>query len=257
MSYDKYSKIKHKTPYFYVYKSKNQLLYYFGSNHSHDPNHPQFNLLKEKWSEFISNTKKTKRAVIVEACEMSNKELTLETSIIKRGEVGAGAYLSNKSESLLAFGEPKENEIINYLLKNFSKEEILLFFESIAIEFWHNSKTNKSIEEFLSNHTNKYRTLLGWPDLVISVDLINKIYKKIFGQELNIGDKKIFSQMTTPATIKSRINKLSRSQSRYRNEYILDQIEKYWNDRYNIFIVYGAGHAVMQEQAIKSLVNSE
>lgn len=258
MSYDEYSKIKHKTPYFYIFRSRNQSLYYFGANHSCDPNHPQFNLLMEKWKEFVIETDGEKKAVIIESRELSKKWTTLKEFIVERGEVGAGTYLADESGSLLVFGEPEEGEIVNYLLnKKFSKEEILLFFESIAIKFWHTnkSKINKSMQEFLSNHTSKYRKLLNWPDLIISVDLINSIYKNIFNQELNIDDEKIFSQITNPAVITSRINELSRSQSRYRNECILDKIEKYWLEGYNIFIIYGAGHSVMQEKAIRSLVD--
>ena len=111
------------------------------------------------------------------------------------------------------------------------------------------------MQEFLSSHTDKYRRFLNWPDLVISTDLIKDIYKKIFDQELNIEDEKIFSRITSPVDIGSKINELSRSQSEYRNEYILDQIEKYWNEGYNIFIIYGAGHAVMQEPVISSLID--
>lgn len=258
MSYDDYLKVKHKTPYFYIFRSRNQSLYYFGANHSRNSNHPQFNLLMEKWKEFVIETDGKKKAVIIEARELSKKWTTLKESIVERGEVGAGTYLAGESGSLLVFGEPEDSEIVNYLLdKKFSKEEILLFFESIAIKFWHNNKNkiNKSMQEFLSNHTNKYRKLLNWPDLIISVELIDSVYKNIFNQELNIDDEKIFSQITTPVTISSSINELSRSQSVYRNEYILDQIEKYWQDDYNIFIIYGAGHAAMQEPVIRSLVN--
>ena len=257
MSYDEYSKTEHKTPYFYIFQSKEQLLYYFGSSHSNDPNHSQFSLLKEKWREFIDKTNGAKRAVIVEARELSKKEFTLEESIISRGEVGAGAYLASESGSFLVFGEPQDSDIVDYLLKNFSKEEKLLFFESIAIKFWHKNKINKSMQEFLSNHTNKYRKLLNWPDLIISVELIDSIHRKLFDQGLSIDNEKIFSQITNPAIINSRINELSRSQSMYRNEYILSQIEKYWRGGYNIFVIYGAGHAVMQEPVIYSLKDSK
>lgn len=257
MSYDEYSKINHEIPYFYIHRSKNQSIYYFGSNHSHDPNHPQFNLLKEKWNEFIDKSKKSERTIIVEAKENSNKETTFEKSIIKHGEVGAGCYLANESKLLLTFGEPKDDDIVNHLLKNFSKEEILLFFESIAISFWQKHRADRDIEEFLSKHTNKYRKLLNWPELIISVEFINKIYKEIFNKEMNINDEETFSEINTPVIIKSRINELSRSQSKFRNEYILDQIEKYWGKGYNIFVIYGAGHAVMQERAIKSLICGE
>ena len=95
---------------------------------------------------------------------------------------------------------------------------------------------------------------MKWPDLVISLELVNSIYKKLFNQELNIDDEELFSQITTPITVLSRINELSRSQSIYRNEQILVQIEKYWKEGSNIFVIYGAGHAVMQESSIRSLV---
>ena len=255
MSYDQYSKIEHETPYFYIYKSKDKSIYYFGSSHSHDPNHPQFNLLKEKWNEFHYKTRDEKTVVILEAHEIPNREETLERSIIKYGESGAGAYLAYESRSSIILGEPETDNIINYLLKNFSKEEILFWYECQAIKFWQDHKRNRSIQEFLSSHTDRYRELLKWPDLIISIDFINTIYREIFNKELNIDDEKIFSQITTPVTIKSRINELSRDQSVYRNEYILDQIEKYWDDGYNIFIIYGAGHAFMQEPVIRSLLS--
>ena len=117
------------------------------------------------------------------------------------------------------------------------------------------NKKGRSIDEFLLNQTGRYRKLLNWSDLVISFDLINEIYCKLFNKKLDINDENIFSELTSPTVIKSRINELSRSQSQFRNEYILGQVEKCWNDGYNIFIIYGAGHAVMQELAIKSLAS--
>jgi hypothetical protein len=255
MSYDEYSKIKHITPYFYNIKFDKQLLYYFGVNHSQDPNNPQYNLLMEKWNEFVSGSNGMKTAVIIESFEISTQEDSMEKYIQRYGERGAGVYLANQNKSMLVFGEPGTKKVVAHLLKKYSKEEVLLFFESIAINFWYNSKIEKSLQEFLSSHTDKYRRFLNWPDLVISTDLIKDIYKKIFDQELNIEDEKIFSRITSPVDIGSKINELSRSQSEYRNEYILDQIEKYWNEGYNIFIIYGAGHAVMQEPVISSLID--
>ena len=254
MTFEEYSRIKHETPYFYYLNYNDQLLYYFGSNHSHDPNHQQFRLLKEKWDKFIDKTKGIKILVILETHKIPKRENTLEESIIKYGESGALAYLAYESKSLIIAAEPETDKIIDYLLKDFSKEEILFWYECQAIKFWQGHKRNRSIEKFLSSHTDKYRKLLKWPDLTVSIELINTIYKKIFNQELDVNDDKVFSEITTPITVKSRINELSQSQSIYRNEYILEQIERYWKDEYNIFIIYGSGHAVMQESAIRSLI---
>jgi len=254
MSFEEYSKIKHETPYFYIVRSNEQILYYFGTQHSIDPNHPQFNLLKQKWNEFLNEAKAKKTLVLVERNIKDDKQNTLEESISKYGESGAGMYFAFENSSEFKNPEPKIEEIVTFLLKNYSKEEILYFYESIAINHWQKNKIQQNINEFLSKNNEKYKKLLDWANLKISFDLLKEIHKKIFGQELDINDQSFFSQVTNPVTIKSRINELSRSQSIYRNEYILGQIEKYWSNSYNIFVVYGASHAVMQRPAIESLI---
>lgn len=256
LSYGEYAKMHHETPYLYRLESKGQLLYYFGAQHSRDPEHPQYKLLVEKWGEFIheSQSQRIKTAVVIEAFEISAQRLSLEECVKRYGERGAGAYMADKDKALLVFGEPKMEDVVLYLLKKYSKEEIVLFFECVALNFWHNNKTGKSIEEFLASHTEKYRILLNWPDLVISTQFIQEIYKRVTNQELHMQDGKVFGEITSPTVTGSRINELSRSQSLYRNEYLLDQIEKYWNEGYNLFIVYGAGHAVMQEPVLRDFV---
>lgn len=44
----------------------NKHLYYFGSNHTFDPIHPQFKQLNEFFDEFINLTDKSQRVVAVE-----------------------------------------------------------------------------------------------------------------------------------------------------------------------------------------------
>ncbi|OHA92681.1 MAG: hypothetical protein A2W51_02025 [Candidatus Zambryskibacteria bacterium RIFCSPHIGHO2_02_39_10] len=255
MSYSEYSKIKHETPYFYIIKVPEHIIYYFGSSHSHEPSHQEFGLLKEKWDEFINETKNSKSVVILETSQIPEQETTIEKAIIKYGESGAGAYLAYINNLPLILGEPENSQVIDYLLNDYSKAEVLFWYQCQAIKFWQKNKKGRSIDEFLLNQTGRYRKLLNWSDLVISFDLINEIYCKLFNKKLDINDENIFSELTSPTVIKSRINELSRSQSQFRNEYILGQVEKCWNDGYNIFIIYGAGHAVMQELAIKSLAS--
>ncbi|MCX6701697.1 MAG: hypothetical protein NTX96_00690 [Candidatus Zambryskibacteria bacterium] len=255
ISYDAYSKIKHEAPYFYNLNSRKQYLYYFGSNHTHDSQHPQFDLLMEKLNEFFSVTENKKRAIIVEREHTSNQCGNISQYIFFYGESGAGIFYANQTNSTLIMGEPSQKEIFGYLLNSFSKEEIILFYVCHDIKHWQKNKRNRSIETFLSEQTKKYREPLNWQELELNLAFINSIYLKMFGKDLDINDEKLFSQITTPVTIKSKLNEISRSQSQFRNEYILDKIEKYWNEGYNIFIIYGAGHAVMQEPAIRSLVS--
>jgi hypothetical protein len=50
------------------------------------------------------------------------------------------------------------------------------------------------------------------------------------------------------------INRISAfDDSGLRDNYMLDQINNYWKKGLNIFIIYGYGHAVMQEPVLRSL----
>lgn len=255
MSFEEYSKTKHETPYFYSVISDNRLLYYFGANHSRDYKHSQYKQLIEKWEEFVNKSKGKDITIVVESAEFTTKCASLKEYIRRYGEFGAGVYLAQKDQATVVLGEPKTKEIIDHLLKKYSKDEILLFFESIASIFWFRNKTGKNIQEFFSEHTEKYRKLLDWPDLNISMDIMSKIYQKIFNKELNFNNENIFLEITSPVIDKSKMNKLSRDQSLYRNLHILEKIEDLWNRGENIFIIYGAGHAVMQEPVILTLKN--
>ena len=119
MSYSEYSKIKHETPYFYIIKVPEHIIYYFGSSHSHEPSHQEFGLLKEKWDEFINETKNSKSVVILETSQIPEQETTIEKAIIKYGESGAGAYLAYINNLPLILGEPENSQVIDYLLNDY------------------------------------------------------------------------------------------------------------------------------------------
>ncbi|MDP3763954.1 MAG: hypothetical protein Q8Q92_04985 [bacterium] len=255
MSYEEYSKVKHEKPYFYIVKSKDQYLYYFGAKHSNDPKHSQFVLLTEKLNEFLNQTKDKKRIVLVEQNIFFKKMDSLDESILKYGESGAGAYFALNNGILIHCPDPAKEYVVGQTIQNFTKEEILCYYLSNVIKHWQKNKEKPNLAESLSEQNQRYRKLLEWPELDISPDYIINLYEKILKKDISLEDDSLFEQISTPVFINSRINEISRSQSDFRNKYILDQIEKYWNERYNIFIIYGASHAVMQEPAIRSLIS--
>jgi hypothetical protein len=67
-------------------------------------------------------------------------------------------------------------------------------------------------------------------------------------------DKNFFEEVSNPILTTSSINLVLREMSLVRDRYIVKQINKYWQEGKNIFIVYGASHAVMQEPAIRYML---
>ena len=80
-----------------------------------------------------------------------------------------------------------------------------------------------------------------------------KISTKTFGDEFN-ENILIFLKMLYHHQIDSRINEVARSCGNIRNEYMVNEIQKYWSTGYSIYIHYGAGHAAMQKPAIENFV---
>lgn len=254
ISFKDYLVTEHNQPYFYSVQSPRQVLYYFGAKHTKDPTHPQFKLLKEKWQEFLSKTSSTKQVVFFEGAVRIIPEMVLEEVIEKYGESGAIVFWANQLQVVNFHLEPPTEHETKELLKNFSQEEVFYFCMLRKLMSWQRGSEPKDFDEFLKINTKYYHDVLDWEGFNFSFEVIQKVHRDIFGKDFDLSDKDFISKISNPTYNISRINEIARRSSDVRNLAILDHIEKYWREGYNIFVVYGASHAVMQEPAIKSLV---
>ncbi len=258
LSFEEYSAIEHEHPYFYSIESDEQILYYFGAEHSKDVLHSQFKVLEEEWQDFFNKTKSKKRIVFFEGKLDPEQLITLEESIKKYGESGAIVFLANQSSVPSYRPEPDIKIEIEKSLADFSKDEIFYFYIARAIGHWqHGMVMRKDFDEFINFNMERYRAVLDWKDFVFSFETFKKIHKQIFGKELDLNDKNLFRKITNPAMNGTVFNEIAKRSSAIRNIFILEQIEEKWKEGYSIFVVYGSGHAVMQESVIKSLVGKK
>lgn len=259
MSFEEYSIIlnKHERPYFYFIKSSDQFLYYFGSRHTHDPEHPQFELLQKEWQAFLQKAKTSKgKSIVIFEGNVNPKNLTTLTSkeiIQKYGESGAIVSWANQEHVSCFRPEPTIEYEAEKLLKEFSKEEVFYFYIIRGIVTWQRTIIRKEFDEYIKANIKRYQDVFNWQNFDFSFDAVEKMHKQIFGKEFDLNDKEHIAKIPSPSFEMSKINEIARKSSTIRNIAILDCIEKYWLEGYNIFVVYGANHAVMQEQAIKSL----
>jgi hypothetical protein len=81
-----------------------------------------------------------------------------------------------------------------------------------------------------------------------------RIHGRLFNTQFESRDKDFLSSILDPRLETSIINKISAfDDSGLRDNYILDEIDKYWKKGLSIFIIYGSSHAVMQEPVLRSL----
>ena len=74
---------------------------------------------------------------------------------------------------------------------------------------------------------------------------------------MDINDELFFYNITNPVVTDTIINNVCRQASMLRDQYIIASIDQLIQDGKNIFVVYGATHAVMQEPAIKDIWNKK
>ena len=254
MSFDDYNKVEHPTPYQYTIEKGNQVLYYFGAHHTNDPKHKQYEMIREFWEKFLDKTQGKNSIVFVEGGERQVYSSELE-AIANGGEPNFITYLASKENIPTFSPEPPERMRFEELNKKFTKEEIAYYgFARMSLQWNRYLDKKPDFKEYLTNSLNCDKENSGWVDFDFSIERMIELQKKMFNREFKEDDKQFYYDVINPTTTFSRINELSRFEdSGFRDLYILRQIEKYWNEGKNLFIVYGCSHAVMHEPAVRML----
>lgn len=254
MSYEDYSKVKHSVPHFYNISSGNQVLYYFGANHSRNPLDEQYQELRKFWDDFIKKTNKQESFVFVEGGERP-VNISEEEAIHNGAEANLITYLASQHSIKTYSPEPPDKLIFENLLSSFSKDEIIYHeFAKMTCQ-WNRYAGNKpDYSDYTRNFLKNIRASSGWIDFDFSFENIMKIHKNIFEINFNENDGKFFYDITNPTIELSIINRVCRINSILRDQYILRSIEDYWNRGKNLFIVYGYTHSIMHEPALKKLI---
>ena len=254
MSFDEYNKTEHPIPYTYILGGKNQLLYYFGSRHCYDPLDQEFDSIDKFWDEFIKKTDNHKRIVLLEGGNRAALA-TKEVAILEGGEMHYVAYLAKQANIFTFSPEPPERFRFEELLKHFSKEEIIYYEFARVCHQWNTMKVKPDFYTYMNKYMKAGARESGWNDFEFTIENLIRIHKKLFGIEFDKNDKEFFYNVINPTTEMSVINKVSRFEDvGFRDNYILGEIGRFWNENNSIFVIYGASHAVMHEPVLRDFI---
>lgn len=253
LSFKEYTRIKHRVPYFYVIKKGEQFLYYFGADHSFDPTHPQFKLLEKQWRNFIKKTKKQSCILLI---EIGVKKFNVENpkdAILKYGEPGLAAYLAKKDKINFKCPEPSIKQKTKELINSYKLDEVIYFYFIGILAQWYKLKSRPEFKKYATFILRQLKQELSWLNFDFSLTNLEKIHQNIFKEELNQNYERTIREAASPVEYNSTINEISRRNSMFRNRYIVKEIKKLWSKKKNIFIVYGASHAVIQRKELEKL----
>jgi hypothetical protein len=253
-------------PYVFVLhnKDKNRQLTFFGTEHNNNINNKQWKILEREWREFVKNTQPEKRVVFLEGgfrvisdlkyLDENRKIIGLEV-VQRYGESGAWFYFSQDDQKEVIFVDPKFNDEAEYLLKKFDKNIVAYYFFARYFGSYIN-KQNITFDEALkqavaTTHDRTHESFSG------IIDDYKKIHQQFFSHELDESQIEVVRKASWPIRYDSPSNEVARQSTMFRNKYILEQIKKYWEQGKNIFILFGAGHAVAQKPVLCDFIENQ
>ena len=246
--YQKLHKQKFKYPYFFKITRGNQSLHFLGPNHTFDPKNHQIKTIRKYWNGFLKDTNKKDCSVLIEGGERP-VEKSENIAIKKHGEPGFTTFLASK-EGVKAFSpEPDSKDITDKLLKNFSKEEIMYNGFAGRTAQWNRLVDKPDFNKYIGRFMKRNKKELRWKDFDFSLENFIRIHDKKHKHKFNKNNYKCFNADSGP--FKSRVSAAS---GVIRDTYIVSEIKRFWDEGKNIFIVYDSGHAIVQEPALKKLL---
>ena len=258
-----YEKLNHSPyseitlPYSYTIRCRNQILYYFGGNHSHDKTNPQYRKLQSFWRKFIKQVNPENAIVLVEDGPHT-PDKNIEEAVYYGGENGYVTFLNRKLKISIECPEPSYKEQVLHLNKKYSREKIILFFFIRALAQWHRSEIKRrrieSMNLYLTKKMRRYKSEFPWSKYSYTVNQMEKVFKKIYSKSLKSLSESSVNDLLFPSR-ESPMNKIANSLNQFRDYRILRRIEKHWRMGKSIFIVYGGSHAVVQKPVISDFAN--
>lgn len=247
-------------PYIFFIQSKtkddrNHYLFYVGFGHSFDPQDSKYEILRHYWHEFLKITGKINCLTVNEG---GIRPITAseEDAIVRGGEMMWLSHKANEASIPSDSFEPSLEDELKGLLTQFSKEEIILFFAVRQAGQYCRLTEKPDFQSYIQTTLDDYRQKTGWEDIDFSYDNVVKLYSKHLSGNFEDGItiENYFVDLCGPYRTGAITNKISRLDNLIRDSYIVEQIKKSWDEGKNLFIVYGRHHAVVQEPALRFLL---
>jgi len=259
LSYDKYAE-RERTgitlPYVVEAAHGKQQLLFYGSDHTNDPNSPQFSDLEERWKTFISEAHNPDALVEGHFDELSKDETTdMITSIINGGEAQFMVYLARRDGVPVHSPEPDRNFEATKLADEFGKDKVILYYFVRQLGLWNRYNEHADIKARALDMLNHMAQTYKWEGIDFSIEGMRALHQSVFDKPLNMHGRQWLYDITTP-TLKDHVtNVIARRSGELRDEYLLDQVEHYWREGHSPFTVFGAAHAIRLEPALRNLGN--
>ncbi len=236
------------SPFTFEIEKNGQVLFYFGANHSTDPENNQFPILRTYWKKFLEKTKGKDKIVLIEG-GLRPLAQTEKEAIEKSSEGGLATYLANKENVPITSPDIDSDDFA----KSIPDLDPQQWFLASFLRWFELFQKNKKVKENTLEEICKIiKRKDYWKDVEVTPEKFKILYKQYIGKDFHEYESQ--NNFINPNRDDAITNKLIRMHSDAREVKIVEDAHKYWQEGKNIFIVFGSGHLIIQRPALETLL---
>ncbi len=249
MTFEEYRGIEHPAPYVVrlAHRGGGELLF-FGSRHSFEPSHPQFERLVGLWEEFRPTLAFWEGGGPLEVGDDRDE-------VIRRaGEPGLVRYLAARDGVRAESPEPADGDVTALLLERFSAEQVKLFYVLRQVSQYVGYEGRElpvTLEEQVLSDLGAFA---GHPGLAGPPTNLEEVGALAREHLPDLADwREVPLSYFAPGLEDGRqfTNDVALAASAFRDEHLMARIVEAVSAGERLFAVFGASHAVMQERALR------
>lgn len=245
LTFEETEELDFEIPYILDLQKGNKHLVVYGCLHSFNPDDSMFFDIENR---FISLSPDFTLNEGGEWQIFNNKDETIR----KSGEQGFLRLLCMKNGIPVETFEPQPQEEYQYILSKYPKSDVLLMYFCRQTAQLQNQQEIPDFKEYMLTYIS-YLKSKGFPigEPQKEYDDILHDYEKLFQKEFNW--REFNPENVWPVYDNTILNRINRDITLFRDEYIVDLIEKKLAEYNKIFVLMGANHVVNQQPVLEYL----
>jgi len=256
---EQYARKRHSTPYLYTLGSGDGALTFVGARHTTNPN--------DELLSVIDGALEDKRpdSLIVEGLqnisgnasdELFIAALSASEAVQRGGEAVYGVRQALTRGIPWQSPEPSDAQIARELIASFyTKEQVLAWYTLRLLAQYHRRMETMPFSAYVAPFLADFAHQTSWREFSYSLEAALKTVAATIGHDVNINNKERAGEYTDPIPwpgrweVQTAYNDMTRIVLTLRDRSLMKHIANELEAGKRLMVIYGAGHAVMQEPA--------
>jgi len=246
MSFEEYAAVPlPPMPHVLVLMADAGRLFYFGTRHTFDPNDWQIRAIEDYWRQFRPTL------ALNEGGDPPALESQEET-VQRFGEAGLVRFLAKAGRVPVRSLEPPSDEEHTLLQRDFSVEQIKVFYVLRGVVQFRKSRNDERVEGFVERVVQGLSREQGLEGPPCSLAEFERSYVRLFRAptDWRVVPEDWFDPVISRP--ESYTNRISRQLSEFRDRYMVKLLIREVERGNRVFAVVGGSHVIMQERALRA-----